>query len=257
MAKGASIKFKSYEATIPKILDFVNLQQELAKHDKIILKPSLKNSDLQDPENTNPNFVEAVLQFCLENKNPVAEVFIAEGADGFDTLELFEALGYRELAEKYSVGLIDLNNTEVEETELYDFLKFNKIMYPAILKNGFVISLPALAENPEHDISASLSNMLGAFPSKYYSGIFSSTKNKIRKWPMKYSIYDIIKCKLPEFALIDASAHGRIFAGLPLEIDKQACSLLDKNWKEVSHLNLIEEALSEKEEFEDDFELEY
>ena len=112
--------------------------------------------------------------------------------------------------------------------------------------------MPKAVEHEETGISGSLSSMLGAFPSSHYSGFFSSTKNKIRKWPLKFSIHDIVKCKMPELALIDASHHGFILAGQPLETDKHAAKLLGKNWKEVAHLKLIddlhqEEKMEEKE----------
>lgn len=249
--KGASIKFKSYEETVPKILDILKLQRELKKYDKIVLKPCLTRSS---EDSTPRELVESVLRFCLEHKNPVAEIFIAEGADGEDTADLFDEIGYRALAEKYPVSLVDLNQTETEEIENFDFLKFSNVEYPKILLEGLVISLPKLSENEETDISGALSNMLGAFPADHYSGFFSRGKNKIRKWPIKYSIHDIIKCKSPDFAVVDASSYGVILAGLPLEIDKQGAKLLGKNWKEVSHLKLLDEKLAEREDERDEFE---
>src|SRR3989344_3362446 len=161
MAKGASIKFQSYSESIPKLLSILNLQKELKKYDKIVLKPYL--SGLGD--HTPAEFTEQVLKFCIENKNPVAEIFIAEGADGYDTTELFQNLGYTTLAEKYSIGQIDLNNTETEEIKDGFFLRFQEINFPKILSESFVISIPRLFKNGEFDVIASLSNMLGAFPS--------------------------------------------------------------------------------------------
>ena len=236
MAKGASIQFKSYQETVPKLLGLMKLQTELKKYDKIVLKPTLSNPS---EKSTPKEFTEAVLRFVLEHKNPVTEVFIAEGADGIETEDLFQELGYRNLAERYGVSLIDLNNTETEEIALPNFLKFSEISYPSILKNSFLISIPKLAEDEETEISASLSGMLGAFPASQYSGFFSKGKNKIRKWPIKYSIHDILRCKAPDFAIIDASSHGLILAGLPFEIDKQSAKLLGKDWKAVSYLNLL------------------
>src|SRR3989344_6586333 len=180
MAKGAAIKFTSYYETIPKLLSLINLQSELKKYDKIILKPYLTN--LQE-ESTPKDFAEAVLKFCVENKNPVAEIFIAEGADGYDTNGLFSSFGYDKLAENYGASLIDLNNTDTEELENPYFMKFSSIKYPKVLWDGFIISLPRLLNHPEHDLVGSLSNMLGAYPSSSYSGFLSTTKNKIRKWP--------------------------------------------------------------------------
>lgn len=241
MAKGVSIKFRSYSETVPRLLELINLSKELKKHSRIVLKPSLRKIEGEKSLSTPVAFVEQVLRFCLKNKNPVSEVFIAEGADGLSTMELFNQLGYSKLAERYSVGLIDLNNTETEKVEAYDFSRFSEIMYPKVLKDSFVISLPLLAEDEETDIQGALSNMLGAFPAKHYKGFFSKTKNKIRNWPIKYSVFDILKCKMPEFAIMDSSEKGVIIAGLPLEVDKQAAKLLNIDWRYIGHLKMVEE----------------
>ncbi len=123
-------------------------------------------------------------------------------------------------------------------------MKFEKIYYPKILLESCVISLPTLREDEETEIIDSLTNMLGAFPSKHYSGFFSLKKNKIRKWPIKYSIHDIMCCKMPNFAIIDAAENGCIIAGLPIEIDKQAAKLLKGDWKSFSHLRLLGDSFS-------------
>jgi len=243
MVKGVSIKFKSYSETVPRFLELIKMDNEIKKYDKIVLKPTIKNSQ---SVNTNAEFLEQVLQFCLKNKAPGAKIVIAEGADGEDTMELFDKLGYRDISERHSVGLVDLNKAEVTEIENNGFQKFDSIMFPKILTESFVISLPTLGEDLETEISGSLSGMLGAFPSKHYTGFFSSSKNKIRKWPIKYSIHDILKCKMPDFSIIDASAKGFILAGNPLDIDKQAAKILGKDWKSIAHLRLVDESFSPK-----------
>ena len=242
MAKGIAMKFKSYGETVPKLLEILRLENELKKYEKIVIKPRLGE---YPEENTKPELVEEVIKFCLRHKNPVAKVYIAEGADGFDTEELFDSLGFRQLAEKYSIGLVDLNTTEVEETESEDLLKFESIQYPKILKNSFIISIANLSEDEESVISGTLPNMLGAFPSEYYSGFFSSKKTKIRKWPVEYSIHDIVRCNEPQFAIIDASEKGSLLGGQPLEMDKQSAKLLGMNWQDIPYLKLLTE---EKEE---------
>jgi len=242
MAKGASIRFKSYKETVQKLLDILQLHRELKKYDKIILKPNLA---MYQEESTPKEFAEEVVKFCLIHKNPVAEIFIVEGGDGYETADLFEAYGYKTLAEKYGVGLIDLNEAETEQIENEKFLKFPEIIYPKILREGMLISITRLSESDETGISGAISTMLGAFPSTYYSGFFSQGKNKIRKWPIKYSIHDIVRCKVPEFAIVDASKHGQILAGLPFEIDKQSAKLLGKEWQEIPYLKLLDDYLTE------------
>jgi len=245
MAKGLSIKFSSYGETVPKILDLIKLDQELKKHSRIILKPCLSNLE---SNNTSPEFLEAVLKYCIENKHPAGDILIAEGSDGQDTMEMFEHSGYRKLAEKYAIGLIDLNKAEVDPIYNSDFLKFDNIIFPVILKDSFIISLPRVAPDSETVISGSLSNMIGTFPAEYYSGFFSKGKNKIRTHPIEFSIHDILKCKMPNLAVLDSSEYGSIIAGVPFEMDKQAAKLLGESWEDIPYLKLIEESISKEEE---------
>lgn len=244
-AKGVAAKFTSYEETIPRFLTLIKFADEIKKHPKIVLKPSL-NTEVKTPV----AFMEQVLQFIIANKDSETELFIAEGADGEDTNDLFGKLGYRELAETYGVGLIDLNEAEVGLIEGKPFIKLENVMYPKILLDAFVISMPKLGADSEFQISGSLPAMIGAFPASHYQGFFSSKKNKIRKWPMKYSLHDLLQCKMPDFALVDASEYGYLVAGQPLEVDKQSAKIagMDK----IEYIKLIEENIHPKEETEED-----
>lgn len=241
MVKGVSIKFKSYEETILKLLEIIKFDNEIKKHDKIVLKPNLIEGD--PDRGTKVEFVEEILKFIMKNKNPGTEIFIVEGCDGKNTMDVFDDLGYKTLAEKYDVGLIDLNKTETTEVESEEFLGFDSIMYPKILLESFVISLPKLLKN-NGLIYGSLDSMVGAFPANYYSGFFSSDKNKLRKYGFKFQVHDILKCKMPNFSILDFSDEGLILAGKPLEMDKQGAKLLGIDWRNVPHLRLVDDSFS-------------
>ena len=43
MVKGVAVKLKSYEETIPQILKLIKLDEELRKHEKVVLKPNACN----------------------------------------------------------------------------------------------------------------------------------------------------------------------------------------------------------------------
>lgn len=244
MAKGLSVNLKTYSDTVPKLLSLIKLNEEIKKHKKIILKPVLS---IDVSKSTKAEFVESVLAYCLKHKDLDSQLFIAEGADGADTMELFEEQGYKRLAEKYSVGLIDLNTTAVSEIKDGEFLKFKRIFYPEILIDSFIIALPHLSEDAELGITGSLPAMLGAFPLEYYKGLFSSKKTKIRKEPIKFAVHDILKVKMPDLAVIDASEKGKVLAGQCLEMDKQAASLLGKEWRSINYLKLADEAFNKPE----------
>jgi len=242
MTKGVAVNFQSYTETIPKVLRLIKFDNEIKKHDKIIIKPQII---IGSPErSTKAEFLEPIIQFCTANKNPGSEIIIAEGVDGAETHEAFEDFGYTKLAEKYNVGLVDLNEAASVEIQNPEFLRFKSVHFPEMLLNSFVMTVTPLVQHPGLGISSSLDSMRGAFPAYKYRGFFSSTKNKLEKHPLKYQIHDILKCKMPELAMIDASEKGLLIVGKPLDMDKQAAKLLGMDWRQVQHIKLVDESFS-------------
>ena len=94
-------------------------------------------------------------------------------------------------------------------------------------------------------MNASLDTMLGAFPGYKYRGFFSRTKNKLKDYPVKYQIHDILKCKMQDLAVIDASDKGYIITGKPLDMDKQAAKTLGLDWNNIAHIRLVDESFSQ------------
>ncbi len=242
MVKGVAVNFSSYVDTIPKVLKLIKLDNELKKHDRIVIKVNLSKEDTS--KTTKIEFLEPIVQFCVTNKSPGSEVIIAEGCNGAETMELFDSAGFTKLAEKYGVGLVDLNQSASVEIQNPEFLRFESIHFPEVLLKGLVITATPLTQDEELLISASLDTMLGAFPANKYRGFFSRTKNKLENYPVKYQIHDILKCKMPELALIDASDKGLFIAGRPLDMDKQAAKVLGHDWNRIPHLRLVDESFS-------------
>ena len=240
MTKGVSIKLISHEETIPKLLKLIKFDQELKKHSRVVLKPHISPNGA---DSTSLSFVEAVVKFCAEHKNPEGEIIIAEGVNGADTSEVFDEQGYRALAEKYNVGLVDLNHAECEAVGKNEFVGFEEIMYPSVLKDSFVVALPSL-KSEEGSIHGALKSMLGAFPARHYKGFFSSRKNKLDAYPMKYQIHDINLCKLPDLALLESRDKGIILAGQAIEMDKQAAKLFGIDWHSIGYLRMLDETLN-------------
>ncbi|MEK6895975.1 MAG: DUF362 domain-containing protein [Nanoarchaeota archaeon] len=240
MVKGVSVKFASYAETVPKLLKLIKLDQELKKHEHIVIKPLLVTDK---GKSTNIDFIEELVRFCVQHKNPSAEVFVAEGVDGADTMDIYDQYGYRRLAETYGIGLVDLNKTACETIGKNEFVGFETIMYPIILKDSFVISASPLRTDEATVIAGSVANMRGAFPASRYKGFFSNRKNKLDSHPMKYQLHDIALCKMPNLGIIDGSSNSILLAGQPIEIDRQMAKVLGLDAKSVGHLRMLEETL--------------
>jgi len=251
MKRIAIEKFSSYETSVPRVLDSLEIKELLSRQKKIILKPNL--TCCKPPPVTTPaKFVEEVLKYCRAYSR--AEILIAEGSGGSTNL-CYENLGYRELEKKYPVKLINLNQEEVTVIKSPLFKKFDYIHFPRKIQNGFLISLPVLKEHGASGVTISLKNMLGCYPGKFYGGDRpGSWKTGIHKWPVDYSIHDILVCKFPDLSVVDASVgqlkdevygtpkeFGLLLAGDPLEVDKKGCEVLGKDWTSIDHIKWAEE----------------
>ncbi len=243
MVKGLAVRLKSYDETIPKVFTLIKLQEELKKHKNIVIKVQIVPGQ---PENsTKIEFLEPIIQFCVAHKNPGSEIILAEGCNGAETRDLFDEFGFTRLAERYSLGLIDLNESSSVEIQNPEFLRFQSIHYPELLLNSFIITATPVRSHAELGMTASLDTMIGAFPGYKYRGFFSRTKNKLKEHPLKYQIHDILKCKMPDLAVIDAGDYGFIITGKPLDMDKQAAKVLSLDWNNVPHIRLVDESFSQ------------
>jgi uncharacterized protein (DUF362 family) len=240
VAKGVAVRMSSYEGSVGKVLNLIKFNEEIKKHNQIVIKVHLVPGNL--PLSTKPEFVEQIVKFCLANKEQSTQIMIAEGVNGFDTRQIFDEMGYTKLAEKYGVGLIDLNESQTVQIQSPTFLRFDWIHYPEVLLNSFIILASTLSTHEELTMSASLNTMQGAFPAKHYKGLFAKHKNKLDKFPLKYQVHDILKCKMPELALIDCIDKGLLVVGKPIDMDKQSAKLLGFDWQNVQHLRLIDES---------------
>ena len=75
MTKGVSAKFVSYSDTIPRLLKLLKFDVELQEHDKIVIKPFMRDST---SAYTSPALVEQVLRFCLDHKSPLKLIYVMD-----------------------------------------------------------------------------------------------------------------------------------------------------------------------------------
>ena len=146
--------------------------------DKVVIKPNLVfGLPPFTGFTTDPPIVQAILELC-QNVSPL-ELTIAEGSGGIDTKLAFRISGYTELAEKYGVKLVDLNESPTTNVSVPGGRSVQELQVPrVILDCDVLINVPKLKlyrQVPGHGEWASLAvkNLMGALPGK---GVYSHNR---------------------------------------------------------------------------------
>ena len=251
MDHAAQIEFVSYRESIPRILDSIGAGAVLESQTAVLIKPNLINAS-PFPITTAPACVEAIIEYVRANSR--AEIVIGEGCGDarLETDEVFDKLGYRDLAERCDVELIDLNHAPLQELDDDSRPVFSQMYLPRIAMSHFLISVPVLKAHSFSQITGTLKNMIGLAPPKHYSGRYGTWKKAAFHGQMHQSIVDLNRYRTPDLSLMDArvgmpdfhlgGAHcdpplNKLIAGFdPVEVDRRAAELLGLDWRRIPHL---------------------
>jgi len=243
----AEVEFENYAESVTKILNLIGANKLIAEEKKIILKPNLTTN--KGPPVTTPiELVEEVLKYC--RKNSKAEIIIAEGSGGCDTVKCFEELGFYKLEEKYGCKVIDLNREKRIVVTRSDALKLKRFKMPEILSGAFLINLPILKEHSSARVTAAMKNLFGLYLSPLAYRLVGWSKARLHRLGIHECIFDLNLYKKPNITLVDAyigqigdeikgvpKKFGVLLAGTdPVAIDVRCAEILGKNWKEMEYL---------------------
>ncbi len=244
-------EFTTYQETVSKALDAIGARAVLSKKEKILIKPNLINSS-PHPVTTPVECCEAIIRYIRRHGD--AEIVVAEGCGDADleTDQVFKALGYEELVEKYNITLIDLNHAPVMRKNNPNCSIFPEMMLPEIAFSHYIISVPVLKVHSLATITGTMKNMMGFAPPEYYSGGHGSWKKAKFHDRMHQSITDLCCYIKPDLSVVDATIGladfhlggnhcsppiNKILAGFdPFEVDRKSALLLGLDWREVQHL---------------------
>lgn len=245
------VHFTSYADSIKKALTGIKAEENFSQATTILLKPNLINKS-PHPITTPPACCEAIIESIRSCSQ--AEIIIGEGCGDLhsETDEVFESLGYTELAKKYNIQLVDLNRAELQELENPSCKIFPQMYLPKIVLEAYTISVPVLKAHSLAKITGSLKNMIGAAPPSHYSGNYGSWKKALFHRDMQQSIIELNRYLLPDLSIMDctvgmAEFHlggphcdppvNKIIAGYnAFEVDRYACGLLGLDWQAVKHV---------------------
>jgi len=259
MSKVVKVNFVDYKTSIARAIDLAGASTQLPKQGLIIIKPNLTNSS-PPPVTTSIEAVEAVYYYCKARTN--AEIAIGEGCGSGTTSDVFDALGYTDMAKKYGLELIDFNQAETTILHNNNALQLKHFHLPRIVQHAYIISLPVLKDHSFTKTTIAMKNMFGIAPSKFYAG--SWNKAKLHSPSTDKSVVDICVYKNPDLSVVDASVAlkgmhlagtpkkiGLILAGFdPVAVDTVGSKLLGHNPKKLPYLTLANGLLGSMDDIE-------
>ncbi|MHC4178416.1 MAG: DUF362 domain-containing protein [Planctomycetota bacterium] len=247
----AEVEFVSYAESVPKALDAVGAGEVLRRQPAVLIKPNLINAS-PFPITTAAGCVEAVIEYVRSRSEAVIVIGEGCGDSKLETDEVFDRLGYRELARRLDVELMDLNHAPLRRLEDSDRPVFKEMYLPEIAMTHYLISVPVLKAHSLSKITGTMKNMMGLAPPKHYSGRFGTWKKAVFHNKMQQSIIDLNQYRTPDLSLMDATvgmpdyhlggAHcdpplNRLIAGFdPVEVDRRGAELLGLKWRNIGHL---------------------
>ncbi len=237
----------------------------LRRQKRILIKPNLVNAS--PPPITFPAGLAEELVLAIRERCD-AEIVIAEGSGDrtLSTGEIFMQLGYRHLAARLGVELIDLNEAPLRRLEKEGCAVFPEMHLPDILFDSYVISAPVLKAHSLADVTVSMKNMIGCAPPSHYQqgGYWKKSSFHAR---MHASILDLNRYRAPDLAFVDATVGmaeyhlggdlcdppiGKLIVGSdPVAVDAAGAQLLGRDWRAVDHIRMADGVLGRAEAGQD------
>ena len=207
---------KGYEEVEDTIREAINLiggvKNYVKKGEKVLIKPNFcVAKPASSGVTTNPKIVEELIKILLEiDANPI----VGEGsAYPLNTRKIFKKLGIYELGTKYGVDIVDLNEDEIAEVLVPNYLVLKKIrIAKTALTCNKILSVAKLKTHELVGATLSLKNMKGVLP-----GI---EKHVSHRKGLEKAIADLCSVVKPTLAIIDGiigSAGASSFTGKPVK----------------------------------------
>ncbi len=243
----------SYDC-LERLLDSAGLIREIDDNRTILIKPNLVES-LQPPITTPVMLVAELVRYLKDNCK--AKILIGEGTGAFeyDTWKPFQDLGYVDMAKRFGVELIDLNESELIKLTNPRCRRWPKMYIPKVVMDSFLISVPVLKAHSLAGVTLTMKNMMGCVPPSHYRQ-GNSWKKSAFHYRVQEAVADLNRYRTPDFTVLDASvgmAEAHLWGALcdppvnriaacsdPVAIDIHGCQLLDVDWQTIGHVQQVE-----------------
>ncbi len=174
------------------------LESHLGRRDRVLLKPNvLFSSSYESGAITNPYLVEALIDILRDFG--IRDITIGEGSIvGKSTVDSFKDCGYKDLAGKKDVKLVDFKKDEFIPVGNSSAKIFKIIHIPkTVLYSDFIINIPVMKTHDSFPATLGLKNMKGIIREK--------DKKKFHLLDLAQCVVDLNLIALPHLTIIDGT----------------------------------------------------
>jgi uncharacterized protein (DUF362 family) len=167
---------------------------------RVVLKPNLVEYRREKVINTDPRFIDAVIDLC--KREGAAEVVVAEGPGHWRNVQfLVNESGLGAVLAKHGVRFVDLNHDEPVKMLNLGRMTGLEYLYLArtVVTADVFVSLPKLKTHHWAGATLSLKNLFGTLPGICYGW----PKNELHWRGIPNSIVDIACTHTPHLAIVD------------------------------------------------------
>ncbi|MFZ5647662.1 MAG: DUF362 domain-containing protein [Bacillota bacterium] len=163
------VRHEDTYSSLKKALELCDGLKEFNKKDKILIKPNIVNWDFDLPFPPYGVVTTTALIFALVrllHEEGYHKIAIGEGTlsvTGTMAREIFKALGYEKLREKYGVEIVDFNHEKFEDV---DFGGFKLSLAGRALRADRIINVPVLKTHNQCKVSLGIKNFKGCLDRK-------------------------------------------------------------------------------------------
>jgi len=245
--------------------------------DRILLKPNLVSPDPR--ATTKPAVIRALARLMkaagkevsIGEGSAAADPFNARGAEVFRTSrkdllnglqqDVFDRLGYTELARSLRLPLVNLHTGDLAEVKLPGALVFDTLtLHRALLETDLLCSVPMMKTHTLAWVTLGMKNLIGVYPGAVYQAVRGRMHDlaaKVEPSGTAAAIVDMVRANKLGLVVIDGSTAmegdgpwggtllpmGVIVAGTnPLATDMVAADLMGFNPSEVPTFTLARKA---------------
>jgi uncharacterized protein (DUF362 family) len=219
---------------------------------RVVLKPNLVEYRKAQVINTDPRFIDAVIQ--IFKAEGASEIIVAEGPGHWRNVEfLVEESGLGAILRKHNVRFVDLNHDEPVKVPNLGRTTGLEHLYltRTVLDADVFVSLPKMKTHHWAGATLSLKNLFGTVPGICYGW----PKNELHWRGIPQSIIDIAITQTPHLAIVDgivgmegdgplagkAKHSGVIVMGVDLvAVDATCCRLMKLPAERITTLRLGE-----------------